>query len=64
MFVLHRSYSFFDREVSSSDRVSRDRVSFDGQLDTRLLDNGSPEEMPTLSLICHPMQVHLPDLVA
>ncbi|XP_046891615.1 ubiquitin-associated and SH3 domain-containing protein B-like isoform X2 [Hypomesus transpacificus] len=55
-WTLHGSYSFFDREVSSSDRVSRDRVSFDGQLDTRLLDNGSPEEMPTLSLICHPMQ--------
>lgn len=32
---------------------------FDGLLDSRRLDNTSPGDTPTLSLICHPMQVGL-----
>lgn len=30
---------------------------FDGLLDSRRPENTSPGETPTLSLICHPMQV-------
>ncbi|CDQ68759.1 unnamed protein product [Oncorhynchus mykiss] len=55
-WVFHGSHSFFSCSAPS-DKVSRERGLFDGLLDSRLLDNTSPGDTPTLSLICHPMQV-------
>ncbi|KAM9453769.1 ubiquitin associated and SH3 domain containing Bb isoform 1-T1 [Salvelinus alpinus] len=55
-WVFHGSHSFFSCSAPS-DKVSRERGLFDGLLDNRLLDNTSPGDTPTLSLICHPMQV-------
>lgn len=49
------SHSFFS--CGPSDRSSKDRGMFDGLLDSRRPENTSPGETPTLSLICHPMQV-------
>ncbi|CAL8359997.1 unnamed protein product [Merluccius merluccius] len=57
-WVFHGSHSFFSCGPSS-DKSSRerDRGLFDGLLDSRRPDNTSPGDTPTLSLICHPMQV-------
>ncbi|XP_059932202.1 ubiquitin-associated and SH3 domain-containing protein B-like [Gadus macrocephalus] len=57
-WVFHGSHSFFSCEPSS-DRTSRerDRGLFDGLLDSRRPDHTSPGDTPSLSLICHPMQV-------
>ncbi|KAM7399822.1 hypothetical protein PAMP_019066 [Pampus punctatissimus] len=53
-WVFHGSHSFFS--CGPSDKT-RDRWMFDGLLDSRRPDNTSPGDAPTLSLICHPMQV-------
>lgn len=53
--VHHSSHSFFS--CGPSDRTSKERGMFDGLLDSRRPENTSPGDMPTLSLICHPMQV-------
>ncbi|CAB1348794.1 unnamed protein product [Coregonus sp. 'balchen'] len=55
-WVFHRSHSFFSCSAPS-DKGRRERGLFDGLLDSRRLDNTSPGDTPTLSLICHPMQV-------
>ncbi|XP_010794094.1 ubiquitin-associated and SH3 domain-containing protein B-like [Notothenia coriiceps] len=54
-WVFHGSHSFFS--CGPSDRSSKDRGMFDGLLDSRRMENSSPGDTPTLSLICHPMQV-------
>lgn len=54
--LLHRSsHSFFS--CGPSDRAGKERGMFDGLLDSRRPENTSPGDTPTLSLICHPMQV-------
>lgn len=53
----HSSHSFFS--CGPSDRTGKERGMFDGLLDSRRTDNTSPGDTPTLSLICHPMQVDL-----
>ena len=53
----HSSHSFFS--CGPSDKTSKERGMFDGLLDSRRPDNTSPGDTPTLSLICHPMQVDL-----
>ncbi|XP_055736009.1 ubiquitin-associated and SH3 domain-containing protein B-like isoform X2 [Salvelinus fontinalis] len=55
-WVFHGSHSFFNCSAPS-DKESRERGLFDGLLDSRRLDNASPGDTPTSSLICHPMQV-------
>ncbi|CAB1347769.1 unnamed protein product [Coregonus sp. 'balchen'] len=55
-WVFHGSHSFFSCSAPS-DKGSKERGPFDGLLDSRRLDNTSPGDTPTLSLICHPMQV-------
>ncbi|XP_010891972.1 ubiquitin associated and SH3 domain containing Bb [Esox lucius] len=55
-WVFHGSHSFFSC-TTPSDKGIRERVVLDGLLDSRRLDNSSPADTPTLSLICHPMQV-------
>ncbi|XP_014017956.1 ubiquitin-associated and SH3 domain-containing protein B [Salmo salar] len=55
-WVFHGSHSFFNCSAPS-DKESRERGLFNGLLDSRRLDNASPEDTPTSSLICHPMQV-------
>lgn len=56
--LLHSSsHSFFS--CGPSDKSSKERGMFDGLLDSRRPENTSPGETPTLSLICHPMQVWL-----
>ncbi|CAN9510970.1 unnamed protein product [Ophioblennius macclurei] len=54
-WVFHGSHSFFS--CGPADRTSKERGMFDGLLDSRRPDNSSPGDTPTLSLICHPMQV-------
>uniref|UniRef100_A0A3Q4M2Q6 Ubiquitin associated and SH3 domain containing B n=1 Tax=Neolamprologus brichardi TaxID=32507 RepID=A0A3Q4M2Q6_NEOBR len=54
-WVFHASHSFFSCEAS--DKASKDRGLFDGLLDSRRPDSTSPGDTPSLSLICHPMQV-------
>uniref|UniRef100_A0A3P8QDA3 Ubiquitin associated and SH3 domain containing Bb n=1 Tax=Astatotilapia calliptera TaxID=8154 RepID=A0A3P8QDA3_ASTCA len=54
-WVFHASHSFFSCEAS--DKGSKDRGLFDGLLDSRRPDSTSPGDTPSLSLICHPMQV-------
>uniref|UniRef100_A0A8C4DXG6 Ubiquitin associated and SH3 domain containing Bb n=1 Tax=Dicentrarchus labrax TaxID=13489 RepID=A0A8C4DXG6_DICLA len=54
-WVFHGSHSFFS--CGPSEKTSKDRGMFDGLLDSRRPDNTSPGDTPTLSLICHPMQV-------
>ncbi|KAM6932955.1 ubiquitin-associated and SH3 domain-containing protein B-like [Xenentodon cancila] len=54
-WVLHSSHSFFS--CGPSDRTSKDRGLLDGLLESRRSDSSSLGDMPTLSLICHPMQV-------
>lgn len=53
--LLFSSHSFFS--CGPSDKSSKERGMFDGLLDSRRPENTSPGEAPTLSLICHPMQV-------
>lgn len=55
--VHHRSHSFFS--CGPSDKTSKERWMFDGLMDSRRNENASPGDTPTLSLICHPMQVFL-----
>ncbi|XP_067449976.1 ubiquitin associated and SH3 domain containing Bb isoform X2 [Thunnus thynnus] len=54
-WVFHGSHSFFS--CGPSDKTGKERGLFDGLLDSRRPDNPSPGDTPTLSLICHPMQV-------
>ncbi|XP_056905652.1 ubiquitin-associated and SH3 domain-containing protein B-like isoform X2 [Takifugu flavidus] len=50
-WVLHGSHSFFS--CVPADRTSRNR----GMFDSRRPETSGPGDTPTLSLICHPMQV-------
>ncbi|XP_061574723.1 ubiquitin-associated and SH3 domain-containing protein B-like isoform X2 [Cololabis saira] len=52
-WVFHGSHSFFS--CGPSDRTSKGL--FEGLLDSRRSDSSSPGDTPSLSLICHPMQV-------
>uniref|UniRef100_A0A3P8V128 Ubiquitin associated and SH3 domain containing Bb n=1 Tax=Cynoglossus semilaevis TaxID=244447 RepID=A0A3P8V128_CYNSE len=54
-WVFHGSHSFFS--CGPSDKACKDRGMFDGLLDSRRPDSSSPGDTPSLSLICHPMQV-------
>ncbi|XP_019717137.1 ubiquitin associated and SH3 domain containing Bb isoform X4 [Hippocampus comes] len=53
-WVFHGSHSFFTSEPS--DKTIRERRMFVGLLDSRHHDT-SPGDTPTVSLICHPVQV-------
>ncbi|KAL0973054.1 hypothetical protein UPYG_G00198290 [Umbra pygmaea] len=55
-WVFHGSHSFFSCSAYS-DKGSKERGILDGLLDSHRLDNTSLVDMPSLSLICHPMQV-------
>lgn len=58
VLLLHpSSHSFFSCVLG--DRTSKDRGMFDSLLDSRRPENTRPGDTPTLSLICHPMQVIL-----
>ncbi|KAG7222441.1 hypothetical protein INR49_016262 [Caranx melampygus] len=54
-WVFHGSHSFFS--CGPGDKSGKERGMFDGLLDSRRPDSTSPGDTPTLSLICHPMQV-------
>lgn len=58
VLLLHpSSHSFFS--CVPGDRTSKDRGMFDSLLDSRCPENTRLGDTPTLSLICHPMQVIL-----
>ncbi|XP_047246554.1 ubiquitin-associated and SH3 domain-containing protein B-like isoform X1 [Girardinichthys multiradiatus] len=53
-WVFHGSHSFFS--CGPSEKSAKEKGMFDGLLDSRRPDSTSPGDMPTLSVICHPMQ--------